>query len=29
MGAIVYTRINGEQDARKIASILVEEQIVA
>jgi periplasmic divalent cation tolerance protein len=29
MVAIVYSTINNEQDARKIAHILVEEQIVA
>jgi len=29
MVAVVYTTINSEQDARKIAKILVEEQIVA
>jgi periplasmic divalent cation tolerance protein len=29
MVAIVYTSIDNEQDARKIAHILVEEQIVA
>jgi periplasmic divalent cation tolerance protein len=29
MVAIVYTTINNEQEARKIANILVEEQIVA
>ena len=29
MVAVVYTTIDSEQDARKIARILVEEQIVA
>ena len=29
MVSVVYTTINSEQDARKIANILVEEQIVA
>jgi len=29
MVAVVYTTIDSEQDARKIAHILVEEQIVA
>ena len=29
MVAVVYTTINNEQEARKIANVLVEEQIVA
>ena len=29
MISIIYTTIDNEQDARKIANVLIEEQIVA